>query len=479
MDKPSPDNAALADVVALLLDGVEPGEALLDAFQHGSGEAAFWLLAGGGYEGDLLDQAARDRAAAFFFGAPDWVKRDYAAPFAQSLLGSGDSEGALRIADALAFSAQNGGAPGFENLANFIRGDVYQAENAVGEAISFYGKVAAPWNDPLVIETKLRHIALSWSTGAIKNAEAASRLEELDRDWRGDALGARIKLALARIYAFSDRLYESFLILDDLYVSTAPEDFRTEARSRLKLLTFDAFAGRAREYSLIAHLHMYDRFKSYSLTPKERLVFDIAAARRFASAGLHAFAADILSAYEAETLTQVGAGNTLTAAETLIDINKPHVAADVLTELDSVSLAESDQQRLAMLHAKVAAPEASDASSPEIAEIIAERAWRNGLWDVYNKTALPDDEPGNAIPRKSMAAYLATGLRPVSMSEAAHPVLTALAAQGEPEPKAAADLRLFMTGADAVIGLAPLLSAPSAPSPGEGQPASSAALEQG
>lgn len=484
-ERPAREKTVLRDVIALLLGDAAPGRDHLIAAAWGSPEAAFWLLAAEtAPRRDVLDSRARNRATAFFIGAPDWVKARYGVPFAASLIALDDSANALQAADALDLSSGEARKAAFANPANFIRGAVYQDQGAVKEAVAFYARLSAPWNDPLVIEARLRRVALLWSTGAIKSADAVSLLEELDRDWQGDALGARIRLALARAYVFSDRLYESFLVLDRLAQSSAPEDYRTEARRRLKHLALEAFTSRAHESALIAQIDMHRRFKSYSLAPDERLAFDVAAAAWFASSGLHSLAAEILDPYGPEMFAGAGAMTVLAAAETLIAIHQPARAAEIAAGLDPAFLTDAGRDRLALLRARLAPPAAPADEAPRaVAAAIAQEAWRQGLWRVYHAAAAgAGDSTLPEFPRRIAAAYLARGARLAADAEndfSDQPILAALAAAEKVEAASAADLRALLAGAGAVLALEPLLSPSANPLADTEQPDPSPSIEQG
>lgn len=483
-ERASYEEAILNDILALLLEDAPPGERLLKAASWGSPEAAFWLLAANRSSLDYsLTEKARNRAVAFFIGAPQWVKTQYAIAFASSLMTIGDEANALQVAEALELSSITANASDYENRANFIRGAIYQKQEADKEAIAHYGKLSLPWDDPVVVEAKLRRIALSWSSGALRTPEAVALLEEIDRDWRGDDLGARIRLALARAYIFDDKLYQSFLVLDRLSHSSAPKEYARVARHRLKLLALEIFTSRAQECPLIAQLDIYEKLNDHELTRDERIAIDIAAANWFASQGLHANAADILGAYDVSILSRAGADAALAAAETLIAVNQRARAVETLSAVEGSSLSQINHLKLDLLHARLKLPSVPTTdASPELLSIIAEEAWRQGLWDIYHTLQTDAGVSDDGFPRLAIAAYLAHGMRPPLVRHdisSMSPILAALAPQEVAGAKKAADLHPLLSGAQSVLALAPLLPFPDRWLVDEEHAAPPTSLEQG
>ncbi|MCK5746985.1 MAG: hypothetical protein KAH44_12255, partial [Oricola sp.] len=215
---------------------------------------------------------------------------------------------------------------------------------------------------------------------------------------------------------------------------------------------------RAREVSLIAQLDAYEKLGGHDLKRGERIALDIAAAKWFSTSGLHARAAAILDAYDAAIFAAEDGEIALSAAETLIEINQKERAAAVSANIDRTSLSQLNDARLQLVKARLARPSADAAkTSPDVAAIIVEEAWRQKLWSVYDR-AKTEDASGE-FPRKAIAAYLARNARysPTDDAIRNRPILAALSETDPGEIGMAADLRRLLEDAEAVLALEALL----------------------
>jgi len=490
----------------LLTRDDETYEALLPVARAGSVQAAFLLLAASeDNPSPALSAPVRRSAVAYFETTPQWMKNRVALRIADRLLAAGDHHAALRLAEAVKEDPA-GGAEALEaardearglNLSRFIKARVLESRGAWREAAALYDAVEAPWDDALTVEAKLRRIALLWRTGAEKTETAVAKLETLNMEWRGGALGAKVRLALARAYAFNERYYEAILALAPVLDSTAPAPYRREAQARLGAVATTFVVSHATEDDALAVADIYARFRTV-IAPDAHWSGDRAAALILTQAGMPALAGAMLRNSEPEAVRADG------GARALVDYAKVFVAAGDAqraetflaaaakaneakadkggtdeggAERDAALAASIERLRIDIAPARALADWRGRDLSPAADRRLAARAWSAGAWDVYRAAAEnADGAPGRLLgrdERAAIAAYLADAERPPAHHTSrrtgraadkggVHPddaLSRALAVHEEETLFAAADLKNLLKPADAALGLDDLLTA--------------------
>ena len=458
---------------------------LLAAAENGSGEAAFLLLASA--EGNPLpplSAAARQDAVSHFADTPGWMQERFAFRIVERLMQANDHHAVLTLADALLVepdeTASEGDAANADivrdnaAMASFFRARVLESRGAWREAVDLYEDVAAAWDGQLAAEASLRRIALLWRTGAITNEHAVFLLEQLNYEWRGGALGAKIKLALSRTYEFNGRFYEAVLTLVPVLTSSAPTAYREEAQARLAQAATSYVVNHAGEADVVMLADMYAQYRLLVAPINQYWAGDRAAARLFLIAGLPVLAGEVLSAYgPAETLAGGGAEAVLDYADMLAQTGDAERAAAFLNAIgedtDNPALQEQiDAVRLAITPDADIDTWRARETTPQTRETLARRAWNAGAWAAFLDVPADDRAIDEALLGKAeqdrLAAYLGRGIRPEAnvLGDEATPVDDALAVYERETLFSAADLRTELRAADAVLQLGDFISAQAA-----------------
>ena len=459
--------------------------ALSQAAESGSGEAAFLLLASADSNpAPPLSAAARRRAVSHFAETPPWMQERYALRIVERLMQANDHHAVLTLSDALLAASdeavsEGGAAPpgGLRDkaaMASFFRARVLESRGAWREAADLYESAAAARDDQLAAEASLRRIALLWRTGAITNDHAAFLLEQLNYEWRGGALGAKIKLALSRTYEFSERFYESILTLIPVLTSSAPPAYRAEAQTRLEQAATSYVVNHADEEDVIMLADIYAQYRLLIAPAGRYWKGDRQIARLFLYAGLPLLAAEVLGAYgPAETVAGGGAEAALDYADMLAQTGDAERAAAFLNAIDENANNPADQERIDAIRLSIA-PDAeigawsAQTTTPHIREMLAQRAWNAGAWSAFVDIPAADRAIDGAFLKKAeqdrLAAYLAHGGRPdaATFDDTATPAEDALAVYEQEALFSAADLRTELRAADAVLRLGDFMNAQAA-----------------
>lgn len=450
-------------------------EALLPVAQAGSVQAAFLLLAAAeGNREPSLNPGVRRSAVEYFETTPRWMQNRFALLVADRLILAADHRSALRLAEALKSDADGAAAAEGLNLSRFIKARVLESRGAWREAAALYDTVDAPWDDVLTVEAKLRRIALLWRTGAVKTEEAVAVLEQLNLEWRGGALGAKVRLALARAYEFNERFYEAVLTLAPVMTSTAPEGYRIEAQDRLRNAATSYFVFHADESDALMLADIHARYRDAIAPGDGYWAGDRAAARILVNAGLTSLAARLLQGdAPAEVLSEDGPEAVIDYAGILAAAGDTARASAFLDMAAGLPDMQGDAEPIDHIRIMAAPNETLRAwrgrdRSPQANALLAERAWTAGAWDVYLDASagtgmaqghLLDEDDRNAI-----AAYLANGARPFAQEtgNTDGSLTVPLAVHEEETLYAAADLRTRLKAADAVLSFSGLLTAQAA-----------------
>ena len=450
-------------------------EALLPVAQAGSVQAAFLLLAAAeGNKEPLLDPGVRRSAVEYFETTPRWMQNRFALLIADRLILAADHRSALRLAEALKTDDDSAAASAGLNLSRFIKARVLESRGAWREAAALYETIDAPWDDALTVEAKLRRIALLWRTGAVKTEEAVAVLEQLNLEWRGGALGAKVRLALARAYEFNERFYEAVLTLAPVMTSTAPEGYRIEAQDRLRNAATSYFVFHADESDALMLADIHARYRNAIAPGSDYWAGDRAAARIMVNAGLTSLAASLLQGdAPADVLSEDGPEAVIDYADILAAAGDAARASAFLNIAERLPAPDGDGQPVDRIRIMAGTDETLGAwrsreRSPGASALLAERAWKAGAWDVYlDASTATEMAQGHLLEhddRNAIAAYLADGARPFAQETGnANGSLTgALAVHQEETPYAAADLRTRLKAADAALSFSTLLTAQAA-----------------
>ena len=458
----------------------EAHEALSPVAQAGSVQAAFLLLAAAeGNKAPSLNPNVRRSAVEYFETTPQWMQNRFALVIADRLILAADHRGALRLAEALKTDHDETGHDGAAateglNLSRFIKARVLESRGAWREAAALYDTVDAAWDDALTVEAKLRRIALLWRTGAVKTEEAVAVLEQLNLEWRGGALGAKVRLALARAYEFNERFYEAVLTLAPVMTSTAPEGYRIEAQDRLRNAATSYFVFHADETDALMLADIHARYRDAIAPGSDYWAGDRAAARILVNAGLTSLAASLLQGdAPADVLSKDGPEAVIDYAGILAVAGDATRASTFLDLAERLPAPDGDAQPIDRIRIMAGTDETLGAwrgreRSPQASALLAERAWKAGAWDVYLDAS---DGAGMAQghllaqdDRNAIAAYLAEGKRPFAQEtgNTDGSLTSSLAVHQEETLYAAADLRTRLKGADAALSFSGLLTAQAA-----------------
>ena len=466
-------------------------EALSPVAQAGSVQAAFLLLAAAeGNKAPSLNPNVRRSAVEYFETTPQWMQTRFALVIADRLILAADHRSALRLAEALKGDNDEAAASEELNLSRFIKARVLESRGAWREAAALYETIDAPWDASLTVEAKLRRIALLWRTGAVKTEEAVAVLEQLNLEWRGGALGAKVRLALARAYEFNERFYEAVLTLAPVMTSTAPEGYRIEAQDRLRNAATSYFVFHADETDALMLADIHARYRNAIAPGNEYWAGDRAAARILVNAGLTSLAASLLQGdAPADVLSKDGPDAVIDYAGILAAAGDAARASAFLDMAERLPAPDGDGQPIDRIRIMAGTDDALGAwrgrdRSPQASALLAERAWKAGAWDVYLDAAAGTDmAQGHLLAQKdrnAIAAYLADGERPFAQEtgNTDGSLTGSLAIHQEETLYAAADLRTRLKGADAALSFSGLLTAQAAsldhdasqqPDPGEAQ----------
>ena len=474
-DNPGYTHPRLANALTAMFDGDPDSYAsLLSDANAGSAEAAFWLLAApNGEFARALNASSRSGAVDYFLTAPNWTKMRFALPVAEKLIAANDFRNALALAENLGATTDENGAQDRASLSRFINARILESRGAWSEASREYATVNASVDAQLNAEASLRRIALLWRTGAVKTGQAVDMLETLDLDWRGGAVGAKIRLALSRTYEFNERHYDAVSTLGALIHSSAPAAYRAEARARLRNVAATYFVDHAAEAHAVKLIDIHQRYRSI-IAPADRYwIGDAPAARILVNAGLTGYAAEILGAQTTAEIVSAGGADVaidyagilatagayeraqafLNAAGETSDRPPETVAA-----IDLIKAAVTPEEELNVWDKEPPAPEARG--------LLAARSWTAGAWDVFLTVSTPlENAQDSALThqdRKAIAAYLARSERPLlnNRYETASTVSRALALRETDAPYYAKDLRALLEPSDAILALSGLLAAP-------------------